>query len=58
MEDIKEKVKDLDWQVAAIALVTKFLILFFSYQAFQVITNSPVNSWNDLSGKTSSRRFP
>ncbi|MBA2735503.1 MAG: glycosyltransferase family 39 protein [Pyrinomonadaceae bacterium] len=50
MEKLKEKIAGLDWQVVGIALITKFLILFFSFQAYQIITNSPVNSWNDLLG--------
>lgn len=48
MKNIKEKLTQFDWRPAAIVLIAKFLILFFSFQAYQVIVNSPINSWSDF----------
>lgn len=50
MENFKEKIAGLDRQTVAIVLITKFLILFFCFLAYQVIANSPISSWDDLFG--------
>jgi Gpi18-like mannosyltransferase len=50
MKNFKGKLTELDWRPAAIALITKFLILFLSFQAYQVIVNTPTNSWSDFLG--------
>lgn len=34
----------LDWNVIATVLITKFLILGFAYQSFQVVNDQPVAS--------------
>ena len=48
MKNVEEKLTELDWHPAAIVLITKFLLLFLSFQAYQVIVNTPINSWNDF----------
>lgn len=50
MTNFKEKLTQLDWRPAAIVLIAKFLILFLSFQAYQVIVNTPINSWSDFLG--------
>ncbi len=50
MKNFKEKLKVVDWHLVAIVLITKFLILFLSFQAYQAIVNTPTNSWNDFLG--------
>ncbi len=50
MKNFKEKLKAVDWQLVSIVLITKFLILFLSFQAYQVIVNTPINSWSDFFG--------
>ncbi len=50
MKNVEEKLTELDWHPAAIVLITKFLLLFLSFQAYQVIVNTPINSWNDFLG--------
>lgn len=50
MKNFKEKLEAVDWHLAAIVLITKFLILFLSFQAYQVIVNTSINSWDDFFG--------
>lgn len=50
MKNFKGKLTEIDWHLAAIVLITKFLILFLSFQAFQVLVNTPINSWGDFLG--------
>ena len=44
MKNLKEKLVGLDWQLAAVVLITKFLVLFLIFQAYQVLYQTPANS--------------